>query len=136
MPGHGLTNTQDSHFTPALSPVAEDQGVDPDGGADADAVADTDSQKHGNAGPSTPGPQRANTGAKISTDKACPFCGRVYGSSGSLGGHLDKYIQPHNPKPPDGVHDVDEIRKIRSSVKRMGRGPFDRSMPFLRELGS
>lgn len=56
-----------------------------------------------------------NTVAK--KDKACPFCAQPFTSS-SLGRHLDLYIKPVNPKPPDGIHDVEEIRKIRSAITR------------------
>ncbi|KAF4635185.1 hypothetical protein G7Y89_g2911 [Cudoniella acicularis] len=50
-------------------------------------------------------------------DKACPFCHQQFTSS-SLGRHLDLYIKEKNPKPPDGVHDVDEIRKMRGGITR------------------
>ena len=50
-------------------------------------------------------------------DKACPFCHQQFTSS-SLGRHLDLYIKPKNPKPQDGIHDVDEIKKMRQSITR------------------
>ncbi|KAI9736544.1 MAG: hypothetical protein M1818_006055 [Claussenomyces sp. TS43310] len=50
-------------------------------------------------------------------DKACPFCQQPFTSS-SLGRHLDLYIKEKNPKPADGVHDVDEIRKMRGGITR------------------
>ena len=50
-------------------------------------------------------------------DKACPFCHQQFTSS-SLGRHLDLYIKEKNPKPADGVHDVDEIRKMRGGITR------------------
>jgi hypothetical protein len=50
-------------------------------------------------------------------DKACPFCQQPFTSS-SLGRHLDLYIREKNPKPPDGVHNVDEIRKMRGGITR------------------
>lgn len=50
-------------------------------------------------------------------DRNCPYCNQPFTSS-SLGRHLDLYIKPHNPKPPDGIHDVEEIRKVRGSVTR------------------
>lgn len=56
-------------------------------------------------------------GLKASKDRNCPFCGQAFTSS-SLGRHLDLYIKPKNPKPPDGVHDVDEIRKRRGGITR------------------
>lgn len=50
-------------------------------------------------------------------DKNCPFCHQAFTSS-SLGRHLDLYIKPKNPKPPDGIHIVDEIRRIRGNITR------------------
>lgn len=54
---------------------------------------------------------------KTPKDKNCPFCNQAFTSS-SLGRHLDLYIRPKNPKAPDGVHLVDEIRKIRGNITR------------------
>jgi len=56
-------------------------------------------------------------GAKLPKDRNCPFCGQAFTSS-SLGRHLDLYIKSKNPKPPDGVHNVDEIRKLRGNITR------------------
>lgn len=50
-------------------------------------------------------------------DKACPFCHQQFTSS-SLGRHLDLYIKEKNPKPADGLHDIDEIRKLRGGITR------------------
>jgi hypothetical protein len=50
-------------------------------------------------------------------DKNCPYCGQAFTSS-SLGRHLDLYIKDKNPKAPDGIHDVDEIRKLRGGITR------------------
>lgn len=50
-------------------------------------------------------------------DKKCPFCHKDFTSS-SLGRHLDLWIKDKNPKPADGLHDVDEIRKLRGGVTR------------------
>jgi hypothetical protein len=50
-------------------------------------------------------------------DKACPFCRQQFTSS-SQGRHLDLYIKEKNPMQPDGVHDVDEIRKLRGRITR------------------
>lgn len=59
-------------------------------------------------------------------DKSCPYCHQAFTSS-SLGRHLDLYIKGENPKAPDGVHNVDEIRKLRGSVtRRQPRGPSRR----------
>ncbi|TLD31387.1 hypothetical protein PspLS_02381 [Pyricularia sp. CBS 133598] len=54
---------------------------------------------------------------KAAKDKNCPFCGQAFTSS-SLGRHLDLYVKEKNPKPPDGIHDVEEIRKIRGGITR------------------
>ena len=54
---------------------------------------------------------------KASKDKACPFCNQPFTSS-SLGRHLDLYIKPKNPKPPDGVHDVEQIKQLRGGITR------------------
>ncbi|KXJ89696.1 hypothetical protein Micbo1qcDRAFT_196502 [Microdochium bolleyi] len=59
-------------------------------------------------------------------DKNCPFCGQAFTSS-SLGRHLDLYVKEKNPKPPDGIHDVDAIRKMRSGItRRQPRGSLAR----------
>ncbi|KAF4776493.1 hypothetical protein HER10_EVM0006574 [Colletotrichum scovillei] len=50
-------------------------------------------------------------------DKNCPYCGQAFTSS-SLGRHLDLYIKEKNPKPPDGIHDVDAIKRLRGSITR------------------
>jgi hypothetical protein len=50
-------------------------------------------------------------------DKSCPYCLQSFTSS-SLGRHLDLYIKEKNPKPPDGVHDVEAIRKLRGGITR------------------
>lgn len=61
--------------------------------------------------------QEQEGATKSAKDRACPFCGQAFTSS-SLGRHLDLYIKPKNPKPADGVHDVDEIRKLRGGITR------------------
>lgn len=59
-------------------------------------------------------------------DKSCPYCRQAFTSS-SLGRHLDLYIKDKNPKPPDGIHDVDAIRKLRGSItRRHPRGSLGR----------
>ncbi|KAJ2989622.1 hypothetical protein NUW58_g3381 [Xylaria curta] len=59
-------------------------------------------------------------------DRQCPYCGQAFTSS-SLGRHLDLYIKEKNPKPPDGIHDVDAIRKMRESItRRQPRGSLVR----------
>ncbi|KAF2494880.1 hypothetical protein BU16DRAFT_562510 [Lophium mytilinum] len=59
----------------------------------------------------------ANPKLAAPKDKNCPFCHQAFTSS-SLGRHLDLYIKPKNPKAPDGVHNVDEIRKLRGGITR------------------
>jgi hypothetical protein len=54
---------------------------------------------------------------KAPKDKSCPFCQQAFTSS-SLGRHLDLYIRARNPKAPDGVHLVDEIKKLRGGITR------------------
>lgn len=52
-------------------------------------------------------------------DKECPYCHQKFTSS-SLGRHLDQFI---SKKKPDGVHDVDEIKKLRAGItRRTARG--------------
>ncbi|KZF22523.1 hypothetical protein L228DRAFT_282633 [Xylona heveae TC161] len=68
----------------------------------------------------TPGSTRDGDTPSIASapkDKRCPFCQQAFTSS-SLGRHLDLYIKEKNPKAPDGVHDVDEIRKLRERITR------------------
>lgn len=47
----------------------------------------------------------------------CKYCGTPFTTS-SLGRHLDLYIRQKNPKPPDGIHNVEEIRQLRGNVTR------------------
>ncbi|KAF3761718.1 hypothetical protein M406DRAFT_342452 [Cryphonectria parasitica EP155] len=54
---------------------------------------------------------------KAPKDKICAYCRQAFTSS-SLGRHLDLYIKEKNPKAPDGIHNVDEIRKLRGSITR------------------
>lgn len=67
---------------------------------------------------------------KAAKDKSCPFCGQHFTSS-SLGRHLDLYIRQKNPKPADGVHVVEEIKKIRGGITRR-----QTKTPVKRELGT
>ncbi|KAF2744743.1 hypothetical protein M011DRAFT_460531 [Sporormia fimetaria CBS 119925] len=50
-------------------------------------------------------------------DRKCPFCEHYFTSS-SLGRHLDVFIRSENPKAPDGVHIVEEIREMRGRITR------------------
>ena len=52
-----------------------------------------------------------------SKDRACPYC-NTYFTSSSLGRHLDLYIKEKNPKPPDGIHDIEAIRRSRGNITR------------------
>lgn len=75
---------------------------------------------------------------KAPKDKHCPYCGQTFTSS-SLGRHLDLYIKNKNPKAPDGLHNVDEIRKLRGSItRRQPRGGVrrDGSAPRDSQAGS
>ena len=63
----------------------------------------------------TPGSNADTT--KTPKDKNCPFCHAPFTSS-SLGRHLDLYIKEKNAKPPDNIHDVEEIRRLRGNVTR------------------
>ncbi|EGC49497.1 conserved hypothetical protein [Histoplasma capsulatum var. duboisii H88] len=47
-------------------------------------------------------------------DKQCQYCHQPFTSS-SLGRHLDQYLFK---KKPDGVHDVEEIRRLRGGITR------------------
>lgn len=57
------------------------------------------------------------SGLSAPKNKQCPFCHESFTSS-SLGRHLDLYIREKNPKPADGLHDVDKIHEIRSAITR------------------
>lgn len=54
---------------------------------------------------------------KAVKDKNCPYCGQAFTSS-SLGRHLDLYIKERNPKKQDGIHNVEEIRRMRGGITR------------------
>jgi hypothetical protein len=47
-------------------------------------------------------------------DKECQYCHQKFTSS-SLGRHLDQFI---SKKKPDGIHNVDEIRRLRGGITR------------------
>lgn len=61
-------------------------------------------------------PQSASKSANNQTakDRKCQYCNQSFTSS-SLGRHLDQFLFK---KKPDGVHDVEEIRRIRSGITR------------------
>ncbi|ETN40190.1 uncharacterized protein HMPREF1541_04466 [Cyphellophora europaea CBS 101466] len=56
---------------------------------------------------------RETKGAALK-DKECQYCHQKFTSS-SLGRHLDQFI---NKKKPDGIHNVDEIRRLRGGITR------------------
>ncbi|RJE24598.1 hypothetical protein PHISCL_03076 [Aspergillus sclerotialis] len=60
--------------------------------------------------------QQQNTASKPSTvkDRKCQYCNQAFTSS-SLGRHLDQFLFK---KKPDGIHDVEEIRRVRSGITR------------------
>lgn len=62
-------------------------------------------------------PSEGSSTTKAVKDRACEYCGQKFTSS-SLGRHLDQFIKARNPKAPDGVHDVERIRKTRGAVTR------------------
>ncbi|KAK4611744.1 hypothetical protein CLAFUW4_13403 [Fulvia fulva] len=58
--------------------------------------------------------------SKALKDRICPFCGKNC-KPGKLGPHLDRFVNPKKGrklKSPDGVHDVEEIRKLRTGPNR------------------
>lgn len=62
----------------------------------------------------------------MAKDKKCQYCHQAFTSS-SLGRHLDQYLFK---KKPDGIHNVDEIRRIRSSItRRQARTSSKRDSP-------
>ena len=75
-----------------------------DGTPQSDASHDSDGETNGAA------PEK-NLAAK---DKECPYCHQRFTSS-SLGRHLDQYIFK---KRPDGLHNVEEIRRQRGGITR------------------
>lgn len=52
--------------------------------------------------------------APAAKDKECPYCHQRFTSS-SLGRHLDQYI---HKKKPDGIHNIEEIRRQRGGITR------------------
>ncbi|KAK5091803.1 hypothetical protein LTR70_006333 [Exophiala xenobiotica] len=73
------------------------------------------------------GANGSNTKPTAVKDKECPYCHQKFTSS-SLGRHLDQFI---NKKKPDGVHDVEGIKKMRAGITRRtvrgGRRDVERS---------
>ncbi|KAI1118613.1 hypothetical protein F5Y14DRAFT_399156 [Nemania sp. NC0429] len=79
------------------------------------------------AAPPPPPPSSASPTAAVESpttqkpsaakDRKCPYCHQAFTSS-SLGRHLDLYVKKKNPKPPDGIHDVAAIRRMRENITR------------------
>ncbi|PGH19248.1 hypothetical protein AJ80_04113 [Polytolypa hystricis UAMH7299] len=57
---------------------------------------------------------QATSKSSAAKDKRCQYCNQMFTSS-SLGRHLDQYLFK---KRPDGVHDVEEIKRLRSGITR------------------
>ncbi|KAI0467504.1 hypothetical protein F4859DRAFT_517941 [Xylaria cf. heliscus] len=93
--------------------------------ADADANTNANTAGAGAAPVAAPSTAAAAAAAEspnaqkagAAKDRQCPYCGQAFTSS-SLGRHLDLYIKEKNPKPPDGIHDVEAIRKLREGITR------------------
>ncbi|KFA80431.1 hypothetical protein S40288_07055, partial [Stachybotrys chartarum IBT 40288] len=78
----------------------------------------------------SPAPKKPR--ARATKNRKCPYCKQPFTSS-YLGRHLDSYVKKENPKPADGIHDVEKIRKVRSQVIRrpLGRSQGGRRMDGL-----
>ena len=75
----------------------------------SDASHESDNDEHNENG-------SKNSAVK---DKACPYCSQRFTSS-SLGRHLDQFL---SKKKPDGIHDVEEIKRLRAGItRRTARG--------------
>lgn len=86
--------------------MAESPRADSSTDSDNNDANDTTSQLH-------------EAKAPASKDKQCPYCHQPFTSS-SLGRHLDQFI---SKKKPDGIHNVDEIRRMRGGItRRTARG--------------
>lgn len=111
--------------------MADSVSTKSDGGAGERERNTSTSEQDGAAPPATPaaggaastgapapGSATAGTNKNAKTrpvkDKRCLFCGQEFTAS-SLGRHYDTFITRDRV---DGVHDLEEIRRIRSSVTR------------------
>jgi len=45
-------------------------------------------------------------------ETSCPYCKKEYSRPRSTREHLDAFIRPKKPRAEDGVHDLDEIRRL------------------------
>lgn len=77
--------------------------------ADHETLTPTSSHEDHNDG-TEDGHSKPNT----SKDRVCQFCHQKFTSS-SLGRHLDQFL---HKKKPDGIHIVDEIRRLRGGITR------------------
>ncbi|OOF99115.1 hypothetical protein ASPCADRAFT_41655 [Aspergillus carbonarius ITEM 5010] len=68
----------------------------------------------GSAGGDDNNPASAASKNPALKDRKCQYCHQAFTSS-SLGRHLDQFLFK---KKPDGIHDVEEIRRIRSGITR------------------
>ncbi|EEH38262.2 hypothetical protein PAAG_01183 [Paracoccidioides lutzii Pb01] len=78
---------------------------------------------------------RSQSGTKPAAikDKQCQYCHQNFTSS-SLGRHLDQYLFK---KKPDGVHDVEEIRRLRSGItRRTTRNSSKRESPDVASMST
>ena len=66
------------------------------------------------SGDETTSAQQAAAKGTAAKDKECQYCHQHFTSS-SLGRHLDQFL---SKKKPDGIHDVDEIRRLRGGITR------------------
>ncbi|RYC55737.1 hypothetical protein CHU98_g10465 [Xylaria longipes] len=101
------------------------ESADANANANADAAGAAPAPAPATA-PSTAAESPATQKTGAAKDRQCPYCGQAFTSS-SLGRHLDLYIKEKNPKPPDGIHDVEAIRKLREGItRRQPRGSHAR----------
>lgn len=63
---------------------------------------------------STAADDHSSKASLAAKDRKCQYCQQAFTSS-SLGRHLDQFLFK---KKPDGIHDVEEIRRIRSGITR------------------
>lgn len=80
--------------------------------------------------------QSSKPGSQIAKDRKCQYCNQAFTSS-SLGRHYDSFLLK---KKPDGIHDIEEIRRIRSGITRRqaraNTGKHDSSPDTTKKKGS
>jgi len=52
------------------------------------------------------------------TPNKCQYCNKTFSISGTLGGHL---IRSDKPRKPDGIHNINQIRREKAYVKKRGQ---------------